>query len=84
MRAESEGTAYPSPLRDRVILFMWQALFRLVSCPLDAAVMAYYLIGQVHYNLREFAAAESIFKASLAVLQQLATCAIFCLLNSKP
>lgn len=35
--------------------------------------MAYYLIGKVHFNLREFAVAESVFKGSLAVLQQLAS-----------
>lgn len=51
---------------------MPQDLFRSVACPLEAAVMAYYLIGQVHYTLRDFATAESIFKGSLAVLQQLA------------
>lgn len=50
-----------------------RTLFRVVSCPLDAAVMAYYLIGKVHYNLREYAVAESVFKGSLAVLQQLAS-----------
>ena len=35
--------------------------------------MAYYLIGQVHFNLHDYKTAESIFKGSLAVLQQLAT-----------
>lgn len=50
-----------------------KTLFGYVTCPLDAAVMAYYLIGKVHYNLKEYAVAESIFKGSLAVLQQLAT-----------
>jgi hypothetical protein len=47
-----------------------------VTCPLDAAVMAYNLIGQVHFNLQDLITAESVFKGSLAVLQQLATCVI--------
>jgi hypothetical protein len=35
--------------------------------------MAYYLIGCVHFTLKQFRKAEKIFKACLAILDQLAT-----------
>ncbi len=59
---------------DVSLVALIQDLFGSVTCALDVAIQAYYLIGLVHFNLKDYKVAERIFKGSLAVLQQLSRC----------